>query len=307
MSSQNPTIGVNGSGEQILLALHGVIQQSINDNSIGDIILTDRTFHYVVYAQIQDPLKMFGLVGGIISAVTDNSRFESLRREADQKRRALYGLKLNERCSIVRLTPEEIKKLDCTSETNISLQTLGGKQYYFHVPVMSTEFRNAIINWPKSPVLYDATRDPDGYYVGSASQRELLLRMAKGDRAAASEMYQLCSRESYFAIFFNRYLVLDDIERQKILKFFPGAPIEFRNNLLKFARKTIRNSTRNLIIFLVILLMMLLLGLIAVSAKQVGTIIIVLAGLALFGYNLINLARNIKRAKEILASLKTGN
>ena len=258
MSSQDLTIDNTIAEERILLVIHDAFLQipklSSSENSLGDIILTDRSFYYVAYAHNVDPDFLFGLIGFSISKLTENSRYTALLKNADNKRKTYYGLKLYERPFLLKFSQVPGNRLCAPEATQISLSTHEGKEFNFRIQPMSAEYQEAINSWPNSPVLYDHYTDPDGFFLGSTSKRELLLRIANGDTVISSEVYQLGLNENFSNLLFGTLFSLEDDVQQKIISVFSNAPVDFRITIMNSARKVLRECRKYILISFSIIL-----------------------------------------------------
>jgi len=262
--------GRRQEGERILLVIHGAGMHGLADFTIGDLILTDRQIHFLQLSVTQDSGFLFGAVGAAVSALTEKKEIASLRSEADPLRRNMYGLPLSER---------------------MALKTISGKSFSFAA--------NALRDWPSGEALYDAARDPDGFFVGSASPRELLLQVAKGKPGADVEVYRLAADINYRAMLFNIILQLDDDLRRKVLHKFASAPEVFREALGELASKRARTFRTSILAGVILLIVAVLLGAQAISSRSLGTglpaVFCLLLGVSL----LVSAPRSLRIAREV--------
>jgi hypothetical protein len=306
MNTTNPTTAHNETDERILLVIHNAVQNfGYSFYMIGDVILTDQCFCFIQYADITDPYLLFGLVGGIISVLAEDNRIASLKKDADRVRRGLYGLRLHKRINLkgpiiksMVLSLADVRILQVQNETQLSLTKQDGNQYNYLVPAMNAQCQKVVNNWPKSESLYDSSSDPDGFFVGSSSPREMLLRIANGDDKAASEIYQLGLRENYMTIIFANLQHLQDHERRNVFNRFSHGPVEFRMSVLAVAGKIAHDSKRNLIIGIILLIVFGFFGIIAISTLSVGSGIPAIIGIILGLSGFINSRRGRRVANE---------
>lgn len=294
-------------GEQILLVIHGAGMHGLADFTIGDLILTDRRIHFLQLSVTQDSGLLFGAVGAAVSALTEKKKIASLRSEVDPLRRNMYGLPLSERMALKTISGKsfsfaaaEVESLQVKKSTEIHLKPKNKKvSYIFMVPEMDTASMNALRDWPSGEALYDAARDPDGFFVGSASPRELLLQVAKGKPGADVEVYRLAANVNYRAMLFNIILQLDDASRRKVLHKFASAPEVFREALGELAGKRARSFRTTILAGVILLIVAVLLGAQAISSRSLGTAlpaaICLLLGISL----LVSTPRSLRIAREV--------
>ena len=311
MNSSSPATSHAGSDERIILVIHGAVQKFLSAYTIGDIILTDRRFSFVQYQNISNPYAMFGLVGGVITVATENKRIASFHKDADRIRGGLYGVRLDKRMALqgpniksTTYTLAAVRQLHALDAVHLSLTTQDGKKYQYLVPAMSPAYQVTINAWPEVETLYDRKSDPDGFYVGSASPRELLLRIAKGDAAATSEVYQLGLKDNYIRVLFVSLRQLNDDERRNVLIRFSSAPDKLRDGLLALADKGSRDSRRTLFIGAFLLLVFVFSVLLAISSPSFGMIFMVVLCLFIGGLALSNGIRTLRFVNELKTHLK---
>jgi hypothetical protein len=202
-------------------------------------------------------------------------------------------------------TSAGVRQLHVLDAAHLSLTTQDGKKYHYLVQAMSPAYQATINAWPEVETLYDRKSDPDGFYVESASPRELLLRIAKGDAAATSEIYQLGLRDNYIRVLFVTLGQLKDDELRKVLIRFSGAPDKLRDGLLALADKGSRDSRRTLFIGAFLLLVFVFSALLAISSPSFGMIFVVLLCLFIGGLALSNGIRTLRFVNELKTRLKT--
>jgi hypothetical protein len=318
--TQNHPNPPNGTEERILLVIHDAVQHTaFSTDSIGDIILTDRAFYFLGFDEIQDLHVDFDLVGAVVAkvvwSITQKQRLNEYQKNTSRIRRGLYGLGLSKRLALkgpnmtatynpTTFTLADVAQLRVVTESQISLSTQDAKQYFYWIPeTMDLVSQDVVTKWPTSEACYDRLSDPEGFYAGSTSPRELLLRVAKGDNAAAAEIYQLGLRKDYMNVLFGNLRFLQDDDRRSVLSGFSGAPDEFRDTLLARANKIAKDSKRYIFFDILLLLVGGLLGVGAISSRDMSTGILALLLLVTGGVGSVNNLRSLKVANEVYSTL----
>lgn len=321
MTFKNAVTPIRDNEEQIYLVIHDAVQHTeFGTDSIGDIILTDRGFYFLGLDEILDLQINFDLVGAVVARVvwslTQKQRLNEIKKNTARIRQGLYGLGLNKRMALkgpnitatyapTTYTLAEVMELRVVTESLISLRTQDAKQYsYWIADGIDLITQDVVMNWPKSEARYDRLSDPEGFYAGSASPRELLLRVANGDSAAAAEIYRLGLRKSYINVLFANLRYLRDEDRRNVLSRFSGAPEEFRDTLLILAQKIARDS--KIYIFFAILLLLVggLLGVGVITSRDMSTGILALLLIVTGVVGSVNNTRSRRVANAVQSTLR---
>jgi uncharacterized integral membrane protein len=315
MEPKSPAIRRNETDEHIILVIHDAVQQSgFSYYMIGDIILTDKRFYYIEYLTMTDPTHLlFGLVGGVIAAITENKRIAKYREDANRFRRSSYGLTISERTAKTQpfktmiLTSAEVKNMKVRSETQIALDTQKKSKYHYLVPAMDAATQVAVNNWPNSDPLYEIASDPDGFFVGTSSPKGILERIAKGDSGAVKEIYQLGLDSRYITRIFANLQTITAEPRGIVMGKFTAAPIEFRDALLAVANKVKRDSTRGIMMGCVFAVIFALMIIQAITSFTFGLVLVAIFSMVLALAMFFTWARAGRVAKETNKQLEGKN
>lgn len=324
MTFPNPTGTSTETDEVILLVIHDAVQHTaVSNDSIGDIILTDRGFYFLGYEEIenfQDLWVDFGLgfavVGGVVWSLTKKQRFSDSQKNTSRIRQGLYGLGLSKRMTLkgpnmtATYAPTsfylaDVAELRVLTESKITLSTQDAKQFFYWIPErMDLVSQDVVMNWPTSDARYDRASDPEGFFAGSTSPRELLVRVANGDNAAAAEIYQLGLRKNYLKVLFANLLFLKVDDLRNVLSRFSNAPEEFRDTLLAYAKKIARDSKRYFFFDILLLLAGGLLGVGVITSRETSTGILALLLIVTGVVGLVNNTRSMKVANDVQLAIK---
>jgi hypothetical protein len=321
MNEANQATGQAKRAVRILLVLHNALHRPAPLNAaIGDIVLTDQALCFIRYHDFPYAGSLAGgagfLIGGVPGAMAASlggkNDLAAARNVANACRSKLYGFRLGERVKRHSLSfvcpPAAMAKLEASSESELSLTLRDGKRFNFAVPPISAEVRDVINSWPSSRSLYDASSDPEGFFLGGASPRELLRRIVSGDSNAAAEVYRLGLREKYAITLYSELQVIAITERQAILAAFANAPEVFRQSLAAVARKELlRGIGEAFGVSILALLLGGILGWIAISERSIFAGLLAPCAVAFFGRVAILAVKRVQRARSVRRYLMRGN
>ena len=248
--------------------------------------------------------------------LTQKKQISDSRKNTARIRQGLYGLGLRQRAELkgqhftATYAPTVVPLVDVVelrviSEAQISLRTQDLKQYQYWIPGnMDLVSQDVVMKWPKSEARYDRLNDPDGFFAGSTSPRELLFRVANGDKTAANEIYRLGNKKEYTNVLFANLRVLPGVERRSVLNIFSSAPGEFLHTFLGFTKKIARDFKRRIIVNVLFFLVGCFLAVQAIVSGEISTGILALLIIVLGIVGLVNNSRALKVANEVQAALE---
>lgn len=298
--------------ERILLVLHNALHQFAPLNlTIGDIVLTERSFYFVRYGDFQYSgslgkgagFLIGGLAGGIATSIGERDKLTNARDEANEIRSKLFGFPLRERVTQYSQSfvhPFDVtERLRTSDETEVSLTLRDGKRLDFVVPPMNAEVQDVVNNWPTSKGQYDVSSDPEGFLVGSASPRELLARVEGGDSTAAAEVYRLGQSEKYAVTIYSELQTKTETERQALYRALSDGPGEFRESLIAVAKKESRDGIGKIVMGSIgVVWAVGFLGWIAISQDSIFMWFMAAGVAFLLGMLVVEGMKKIQRAKE---------